>query len=119
LRPEDVARVCRGKLMRAPRPDALFCTNGPTALGALRALRDCGLETPRDVAFATFDELTVDDLFSPAITSVVQPAYDIGFKAAQLLLDRIEGVTVQGEPVTVRLPATLKVRDSSQVRKGG
>jgi LacI family transcriptional regulator len=49
---------------------------------------------------------------------VVQPAYDIGFKAAQILLDRIEGKAEQDAPITVRLPATLKVRDSSKVSRG-
>ena len=92
FRPEDVNAICRARLCNpATRPDAVFCTNGPTALGVLRAFRDCGLKTPRDIAFATFDELTVDDLFSPSITTVVQPAYDIGYRAAQILLDRIEG----------------------------
>ena len=80
----------------------------------LRAFRDCGLRTPRDIAFATFDELTVDDLFSPSITTVVQPAYDIGYRAAQILLDRIEGVAKETDTITVRFPATLKIRDSSR-----
>jgi len=84
-------------------------------LGALRAFLDCGLRTPEDIAFATFDELTVDDLFTPSITTVVQPAYEIGFKAAEILLQRIEG-TEKGEPVTVRLPARLVVRASSRKR---
>ena len=116
LRPEDVAGVFRQKLEAlSRRPDAVFCTNGPTALGVLRALRALGLETPRDIAFATFDELTVDDLFTPSITTVVQPAYDIGFRAALILLERIEGEARPGESITVRLPATLKIRESSKV----
>ena len=98
LRPEDVTALCRERLCDpAMRPDAVFCTNGPTALGVLRAFRDCGLETPRDIAFVTFDELTVDDLFSPSITTVVQPAYDIGYRAAEILLDRIEGLAMETE----------------------
>jgi LacI family transcriptional regulator len=101
-----------------PRPQAIFCTNGPTALGVLRVLRSLGMEIPRDIAFATFDELTVDDLFSPSITTVVQPAYDIGFKAAELLLDRIEDRAEDKTPITVRLPASLKVRESSRVNCG-
>ena len=118
LRPEDVAGVFRQKFEgMGRRPDAVFCTNGPTALGVLRALRTCGLETPRDIAFATFDELTVDDLFTPSITTVVQPAYDIGFRAAQILLQRIEGEAPEGEVISVRLPATLKVRESSKVMR--
>lgn len=115
LRPDDVAAVCRERLLNGnPRPDALFCTNGPTALGALRALRACGLRMPGDIAFATFDELTVDELFSPAITTVVQPAYDIGFKAAEILLKRIEGEHDEEGTTTIRLPATLKIRESSR-----
>jgi len=79
----------------------------------LRALRDCGLRTPEDVAFATFDELTVEDLFTPSITTVVQPAYDIGFRAAEILLQRIEGRGPADQTITIRLPAALKVRASS------
>lgn len=114
FRPEDVAAICMPHL-RDPkqRPDAILSTNGPTGLGVLRALRDCGLQTPKDVAFVTFDELTMDELFTPSITTVVQPAYDIGFRAAQILLERIE-TGGESASFTVRLPATLRVRDSSR-----
>jgi len=114
LRPEEVAAMCRTRL-RALRslPDAIFSTNGPTGLGVLRAFRDCGLSTPEDIALATFDELTVEDLFKPSITTVVQPAYDIGFRAAEILLERIEQGDAAGDPITVRLPASLKICDSS------
>lgn len=111
LRPADVESDCRQKL-GAGLPDAVFCTNGQSALGTLRAFRDLGLRTPEDIAFATFDELTVDDLFTPSITTVVQPAYDIGFRAAKILLDRIQGTAPQGQQ-TVRLPAHLMIRASS------
>jgi DNA-binding LacI/PurR family transcriptional regulator len=112
---EEVAAQCREHLCNpASRPDALFCTNGHNALGVLRAFRDCGLETPRDLGFLTFDELTVEDLFTPSITTIVQPAYDIGFQAGKILLDRIEGLATQETSITVRLPATLKIRASSR-----
>jgi LacI family transcriptional regulator len=66
------------------------------------------------MGFATFDELVVPDLFTPSITTVVQPAFDIGFKAAEILLQRIR----QDPPVEqwnhIRLPATLNIRDSSR-----
>lgn len=114
LRPADLGLLCREKLAAA-LPDAVFCTNGQSALGALRAFRDMGLRTPEDIAFATFDELTVDDLFSPSITTIVQPAYDIGFRAMEILLGRIEG-REKGEMMTVRLPAKLEVRASSNRR---
>ncbi len=114
LRHDDVTALCRERLARTPRPDAIFCTNGPTGLGAFRALRECGLRTPADIAFATVDELTVDDLFYPSITSVVQPAYDIGGRAAEILLNRIEKGAAPDESVMVRLRACLKVGESSR-----
>jgi len=44
----------------------------------------------------------------------VQFAYDIGHRAARMLLDRIEGLATDAESITVSLPATQKVRDSSR-----
>lgn len=126
LKPLDVAAMCREKLAGI-RPDAVFSTNGPTALGVLRAFRDRGLATPEDIGFATFDELTVDDLFSPSITTVVQPAYEIGFRAAEILLDRIDG-TAQEKTITLRLPVgcgsrilrtTRKHKDATRVSGSG
>ena len=116
LRPEDVAAMARERLTDPHRwPDAIFCTNGPTALGVLRAMHDLGMRTPEDMGFLTFDELTVDDLFSPHITTILQPAYDIGFRAAEMLLNRIENGSRESDQLTVKLPGTLKIRDSSRL----
>jgi LacI family transcriptional regulator len=116
---DDVTAMVRDRLRdAASRPDAIFATNGPTGLGVLRALRDCGLRTPDDMALVTVDELTVDDLFQPAVTTVVQPAYEIGYRAAEILLQRIGNGNAEAEPVTLRLPATLKIRDSSRLPYG-
>jgi DNA-binding LacI/PurR family transcriptional regulator len=117
LRIDDVGEMCRKRLGAVGvRPDALFCTNGPTAVGALQALRDYRLAIPEDVGFVTFDELTSHDIFSPAITTIIQPAYEIGFRASGILLQRIVQGKNRNGVVTVRLPATLKVRASSSPR---
>ena len=106
--------MCREHLTHlATRPSALFCTNGVTGLGALRGMAACGLSTPEDIAFVTFDEITAEDIFRPAITSVVQPAYEIGYRAAEILIERIQAGPTQGPRIEARLPATLKVRESS------
>lgn len=117
FRPADVASICRAHLCdQKTRPEAILSTNGPTGLGVLRALRDCGLKTPEDIGFVTFDELTMDEIFTPSITTIVQPAYDIGFRAAEILLERIESGNTRRRPLTIRLPATLRIRDSSRRR---
>jgi len=111
---EDVARVCQnGMLKPAARPTALFVTNGVTGLAALRSLYAVGLSTPKNFSFVTFDEITAEDFFRPGITSVVQPTFDMGYRAVQVLLERIENAGAKGARRKVRLPATLKVRESS------
>ena len=114
FRPDHVAGICRERLHDfRERPAAIFATNGPTGLGVLRGLRDSHLKTPADIGFVTFDELTVDDLFTPSVTAVVQPAYDIGFRAAEILIRRIEH-GFRGPANTVRLPARVEIRESSR-----
>jgi len=88
-----------------------------TGLCALESLYSLGFTTPENIAFVTFDELIAEGFFQPRITSVVQPTYEIGHRAVELLFDKIE----QGRDATqlkVRLPATLVVRDSSRMGKG-
>jgi DNA-binding LacI/PurR family transcriptional regulator len=111
----EVARIChKGLLKPTARPSALFATNGVTGLQALRAIYAAGLKTPGDLAFVTFDELTSDDFFHPSITSVLQPTFSIGYRAVEVLLNRIEKGRVLRSPIKVRLPATLVVRESSE-----
>jgi DNA-binding LacI/PurR family transcriptional regulator len=113
---EHVARMCQnGLLLPANRPSALFATNGVTGLAALRSLYAVGLRTPKDFSFVTFDEVTAEDFFRPGVTSVVQPTFDMGYQAVEVLLRRIDKENAGGPRENVRLPATLKVRDSSNV----
>jgi len=110
---EEVAKLCqKGMLRAANRPRALFATNGVTGLAALRSLYSLGLSTPKDFSFVTFDEISAEDFFRPGITSVVQPTFDMGYRAVEVLLNRIEN----GDETAfqnVRLPAMIKVRESS------
>jgi DNA-binding LacI/PurR family transcriptional regulator len=111
---QHVAGMCQnGLLQLKERPTALFATNGVTGLAALRSLYAVGLSTPKDFAFVTFDELTAEDFFRPGITSVVQPTFDMGHRAVDVLLWRIEKGEAKKPRERVRLPATLTVRESS------
>lgn len=111
----DVARLCQRGLLSSPeRPSALFTTNGAVGMGALKSIYALGLRTPNDIAFVTFDELTSEEFFRPGITTVVQPAFEIGSRAVQVLLKRIRSGGEGSEKLqTVRLPATLVVREST------
>ena len=47
-------------------------------------------------------------------SAAVQPTFDIGYRAVEVLLNRIEKGKAQGRPDKIRLPATLMVRESSE-----
>jgi DNA-binding LacI/PurR family transcriptional regulator len=87
-----------------------------TGLAALRSLYSLGLSTPKDFSFVTFDEVTAEEFFRPGVTSVVQPTFDMGYRAVEVLLRRIEKSEPQGPREKVRLPAVLRIRDSSSAR---
>jgi LacI family transcriptional regulator len=81
-------------------------------VGVLNALEELGVRCPQDVALATFDDLTLDHAFHSHLTTVVQPSYEMGARAATLLMDRIER-KLTGDPVIVRVVPTLVIRDST------
>jgi DNA-binding LacI/PurR family transcriptional regulator len=117
---DEIQSVCQRALKGAkPRPSVLFATNGVTGIYALRTMYEMGLTTPESMAFATIDELIAEDLFQPRITTVVQPTYDIGYRAVEVLLQRIalNGNGSATSSSKVRLPASLIVRDSSRMLK--
>jgi DNA-binding LacI/PurR family transcriptional regulator len=111
---EDVAKACQqGLLTPGSRPSAMFATNGVTGLEAVRSIYELGLSIPKDISFVTIDDFTVEDFFQPSITSVIQPAFDMGYRAVGVLLDRIGKGKDDSVRQKIRLPATLVVRDSS------
>jgi LacI family transcriptional regulator len=97
----------------AARPAAIFVCNGVMTLGVLKAFEELNVRCPQDIALATFDDLAVDSPFHPHLTTVVQPSYEMGARAAGILIDRIEG-RISKEPTTVRVAPTLIVRESTR-----
>src|SRR5450759_1419622 len=108
----DGNRMAQEVLAADPRPTAIFAANNFIAFGAMRSLRDAGLRVPEDVSIVAFDDLPVAWLSDPFMTVVDQPAYEIGRRAAELLLSRLDG-TISGPGREVILPSELIVRRSS------
>jgi GntR family transcriptional regulator of arabinose operon len=107
---QDMAPV--GRLLRAsPAPTALFCINDFFALGTLRYILRSGRRIPEDVAIVGFDDIPLAALTPVPLTTVAQPKFEIGSRAALLLLDHISGK--ETAPRSVVLPTALVVRASS------
>jgi LacI family transcriptional regulator len=94
------------------QPDAVFCANDLMAIGAIDALREAGLDVPGDVSVAGFDDVDVATIVHPPLTTVVNPAYDIGVSAGRLLVSRLCG-EYDGDGREVGLACPLVVRGSA------
>jgi DNA-binding LacI/PurR family transcriptional regulator len=94
------------------RPTAIFAANNFIAFGAIRALREAGVRVPDDMSVVAFDDLPEGWVADPFLTVAAQPAYEIGRRAATLLLDQITG---DHEPTggSIVLPFELIIRRSS------
>jgi LacI family transcriptional regulator len=102
----------RTLLDAAERPRAVFCGNDLMALGALDAAHERGLRVPDDVAVAGYDDVEWASLIRPTLTTMLNPAYDTGRAAADLLHDRIAG-GYEGARRVVRIMCNLVVRESA------
>jgi LacI family transcriptional regulator len=93
------------------RPTALFAFNDAMAIGALRYALERGLRVPDDLSIVGVDNIPLSSFVSSSLTTVGQPMTELGRTAAQLLLDRIEGV--HEEIVQKRLLPSLIIREST------
>ena len=90
---------------------AIFAGNNAIAMGVLTALGNRGLHIPKDISLVCFDDIPYLSHILPFLTAAVQPAYEMGLQAAQLLLGRLGG-TAQDTPARIVLPTSLVVRYS-------
>jgi LacI family transcriptional regulator len=105
-------RAVAALLAMRPAPSAIFCSNDLTAIGALDAAREAGVRVPEDVAIVGFDDVEAAALVTPALTTVVNPAFEMGRTAARMLAERMTGM-FDGPARSVTLPSPLVVRRSS------
>jgi DNA-binding LacI/PurR family transcriptional regulator len=95
------------------RPDAIFCINDPTAIEAMRIIKQRGLIIPQDISVIGFSNDFVSSLIEPSLTTVEQPIKEMGRTAAQLLLEQMDRDVADWKAATVVLKTKLIVRESS------
>jgi DNA-binding LacI/PurR family transcriptional regulator len=95
----------------ASRPTAIMTWHDGLAIELIRALREIGLRVPEDVAVASVDDSL--DAQSPdmSLTTVPNPLYEIGTRAAAMTIDRVLDHSLPQE--IIKLPPRLIVRESS------
>ncbi|WP_206185846.1 LacI family DNA-binding transcriptional regulator [Sphingosinicella sp. BN140058] len=100
----------RRLLSIAERPTAIFASNDDMAAGVVQAAHELGIDVPRQLSVAGFDDSQIAAIVWPALTTIRQPAYEMAFTAAGLLIDLIRG---RPAPARTELAYTLVQRGST------
>lgn len=90
---------------------ALFTTSDTIAIASIKAIEDAGKVVPKDISVIAIDGLNVSAYITPTLTTMVQPAEEMGYKSVKILLDILEG---RGKPQRICVKATL--REGASVR---
>lgn len=93
------------------RPTAVFSMNDEMAIGAMQTLKNQGIRIPQDMSVTGFDDIAYAKYSDPSLTTISQPAEEMGKMAMDMLLKVIEG-----EPLSQRecvLPTEFIIRKST------
>lgn len=109
---EGAAAATAKLLDHKQTPTAIFCANDEMAIGCMHAIRKAGLNIPDDISVIGFDDTRYAAVTQPPLTTIRQPAEEIGERVMQRLLNEIEhGRSTLAEPEL--LPHQLIIRDST------
>ncbi|MBQ4820828.1 LacI family DNA-binding transcriptional regulator [Aquimarina sp. MMG016] len=100
------------------KPDAVFTCTDNYGLLAMKTLIKMGYKIPEDIAIIGFGDLGLGDVFVPSLSCVAQPSFEMGKKAAELLIDQLNKSEEETLPKKViKLKTHLVHRDSTRFKK--
>jgi DNA-binding LacI/PurR family transcriptional regulator len=100
-----------GEILRHPRrPTAVFAANDSMAMGLICSLENMGIDVPRAVAVAGFDDVAIARFLTPPLTTAHVDAYRLGERAVALLLTALSDPEAAQKHET--LPCPLVIRET-------
>jgi LacI family gluconate utilization system Gnt-I transcriptional repressor len=91
--------------------DAIFCANDDLALGALFESQRMNIRVPEDLALCGFNDIEASQFVNPSLTSVQVGRYEMGVKAAEMVIQRLNGDLV--DPKVIDMGYQIKKRQST------
>lgn len=113
---QDAYEATHDLLKQKKRPDAIFTISDRMAIGAMLAIKEKGLRMPTDIGLVGFNNEPVTSLVSPTISSVDQPAFELGKATAKLFIEQMNSDEDMSSVEHVFKPKLI-VRESSRYRK--
>ncbi len=116
---DDAERITPDVLMRQDRPDAFFAVNDDTAIGIMYTAKRMGFRVPEDVSVCGFTNGQRAIACDPMLTTVEQNGKEVGQKAAEILIDTVEGKIPAGKIEKRIVRTRLVVRGTTTPIKEG
>ncbi|MFD1040434.1 LacI family DNA-binding transcriptional regulator [Virgibacillus byunsanensis] len=101
-------------LKNNPEVDGIFVANDLMGVGAMKAAQSLGIRVPEDLSIIAFDGITLGETTSPSLTTMAQPIYDIGARAAEMLIEQVNDRELPRK--TEEFSVKLVERQSTKVR---
>lgn len=100
-------------------PDAIFCYNDLLAIGVISGLHSRNISVPADIAVAGFDGLAVGAYMEPSLTTLVQPRYEMGVRAGEIMMELLTDRSLASQGVREEIfLGRLETRRSTLRQKG-
>lgn len=106
----------RNLLSSTVRPDGLFASVEELAIASYEICNEINLNIPHDIKIVSFSNLQTASLLNPSLTTITQPAYEIGREAASVLFKLIENKEIDPTSQNIELKSKLIIRDSSTAK---
>jgi LacI family transcriptional regulator len=107
---EGGKQAFEGILATGKMPSAIFVCNDMMAMGVINTANKHGISVPDDLSIIGYDDISLAKFITPSLTTIHQPKFNLGRKAFDTLLDRIQ--SGRNTNVEIHLEATLVERDS-------
>lgn len=109
---DENGRQDMAALFNSPsKPDAIFSVNDRKAFGVILWLREQGIKVGKEVGVIGFTNDPTSRIISPSLSTIAEPAYEIGRKSCEVLIKHIQKQSYPTQEIS--LPTELIVRESS------
>lgn len=92
---------------------AIFCMNDIMAGGLYDRLDELGKKVPNEISVAGYDDRELSSYYKPPLTTIKLPLHDVGYRAAQVMIDLLEKrITLQEQAMVYQIPCEMRIRKS-------
>lgn len=102
------------KVLALKKIDGIYAANDTSAIAAIKYLKTCGIQIPKEIAVVGFNNDPISEVIEPTLTTVNQPDFQIGKIATELLIEQIQEKLTPTIKKSILLDSELIVRNSTK-----